>query len=219
MLLPTRHFRASTSLEYSGCEYSCFAPASKSTVGNTEDVQRLMAQNANSRSPLNWLRTLSHWASASGRALGEQVSQAFGWSARKRVLHGGPQVAGSSRPRKKPRLFLLYTEDTGETGLRNIKTSLDRRFPGYTLEPKALGRYKGTSEDSVIAHILTHDRSAVRKAAAEICELNKQESVLCIELLVASAKFVTNSQFKKERRAKAALRIESERRLHSRSRQ
>jgi len=114
----------------------------------------------------------------------------------------------------------MYTQNTGNPGLRNIKTALDQHFTGYTLEPKAQGRYKSTSEASVIAHVLTHDRKAVRRAAAKICELNNQESVLCTELLVASAKFVTNSQFKKERRAKAAQRIESERRLHSqRSRQ
>ena len=179
-----------------------------------------MARKTNSRSPLKWLRALSRRASAFGGALREQISRTFTGTAASRVLRSRPEDNRVSRRQKKPRLFLLYTEDTGETGLRNIETSLDRRFPGYTLEPKALGRYKGTSEDSVIAHILTHDRSAVREAAAEICELNKQESVLCIELLVASAKFVTNSQFKKERRANAALRIESERRLHSqRSRQ
>jgi hypothetical protein len=174
-----------------------------------------MARKTNSRSPLKWLRALSRRASAFGRSLREHISRTFTGSAASRVQCSRPQDTRVSLRQKKTRLFLLYTEDTGEIGLRNIKASLDRRFPGYTLEPKALGRYKGTSEDSVIAHILTHDRNAVRKAVAEICELNKQESVLCIELLVASAKFVTNSQFKKERRAKAAQRIESDRRLHS----
>jgi hypothetical protein len=163
-----------------------------------------MARKTNSRSPLKWLRALSRQASAFGGALREQISRTFTGSAASRVLRSRPQDTRVSRRQKKPRLFLMYTENTGKAGIRNVQAALDRRFPGYTLEPNTLGRYKHTSENSVIAHILTHDRNAVRKAAAEICELNNQESVLSIELLVASAKFVTNSQFKKERRAKAA---------------
>jgi hypothetical protein len=88
-------------------------------------------------------------------------------------------------------LYLLYTEHTGKTGLRNIQAALDPRFPGYTIDLKALGRYKGQSENSAIIHVLTHDRDAVRNAAAEICEKNKQQTVLCLELPVTFAEFVT----------------------------
>jgi hypothetical protein len=127
--------------------------------------------NANSKWPLarvkalaRWaLRSLNHWAFRGTKSqLGERAS----------------------------RLFLIYTENTREGGLDNVKFALDRRFSGYTLEPKALGRYRGTSEDSVIVHVFTNDRNAVMTAAAEICDLNEQESVLCAELLVASAEFV-----------------------------
>jgi hypothetical protein len=176
-----------------------------------------MARNTNPRSPLKWLRALSGWASAFGGALREQVSRAFTGSAASRVLRSRLQDTKASRRQKMPSLFLMYTEDTGRTGIRNIETALDRRFPGYTLEPKALGRYKGKSEASVIAHIVTRDGEAVRQAAAEICDLNDQESVLYVELLVASHEFVSGSNFEKTPGLRATSGSESAGRLHPHS--
>jgi hypothetical protein len=165
-----------------------------------------MARKTNSRSPLKWPRALWRRASAFGRALGKQISRAFIPSAARRLLRSRPQDTKASRRQKRPSLFLLYTEDTGTTGIRNIEAALDRRFPGYTLEPKALGRYKGKSEASVIAHIVARDGEAVRQAAAEICDLNDQESVLYVELAVVRASFVPRSNFKKEHGRKLATR-------------
>lgn len=65
-------------------------------------------------------------------------------------------------------MYLLYTEYSGKTGLRNIQTALDSRFPGYTIDLKALSRYEGHSENSAIIHVLTHDKDAVRNAAAHL---------------------------------------------------
>ena len=114
----------------------------------------------------------------------------------KRAFHRASE-ARRTRPRQKSRLFLMYTENTGEAGLRNIKSALDRKFAGYTLEQNALGRYKRESEKSVVAHVLTHDKNAVRSAAAEICAVNKQQSVLCVELPVVWKEFVSGPSLKK----------------------
>jgi hypothetical protein len=190
MLLPTRHFRASTPLEYFGCEYSCFALASNSTVpANTEDVIKRMARIPNSKWPLEGLKALGRCASATGRDLGNWLSRT---------------AASLFRSRKKNGLYLLYTEHAGKTGLRNIQAALDPRFPGYTIDLKALGRYKGQSENSAIIHVLTHDRDAVRNAAAEICEKNKQQTVLCLELPVTFAEFVTAKAKSNRSRVKRA---------------
>lgn len=139
--------------------------------------------------------TNSKWSLEGLKALGRCVS-ASGWNLCNWLWRTASSLLLS---RKKDGLYLLYTEDTGKTGLRNVKAALDQRFPGYTLDLKALGRYKRTSENSVIAHVLTHDRRAVRKAAAEICELNDQESVLCVELPVTWAKFVTRESKPKKK--------------------
>jgi len=132
--------------------------------------------NTNSTSPLTQLKALGRSVSALGRNLCNWVS------------HTASSLLVS---RKKNGLYLLYTEHTGKTGLRNIQAALDPRFPGYTIDLKALGRYQGQSENSAIIHVLTHDKEAVRNAAAEICEKNKQKTVLCIKLPVIFAEFVT----------------------------
>jgi hypothetical protein len=176
MPIPTRYFRASTSLEYSGCEYSCFALASNSTVQQIEGLNRRMARIPNSKWPLEGLKALGRCASASGRELCNWLSRT---------------ASSLLLSRKKNGLYLLYTEHTGKAGLRNIQAALDTRFPGYTIDLKALGRYEGQSENSAIIHVLTHDKDAVRNAAAEICEKNKQQSVLCIEVPVTFAELVT----------------------------
>jgi len=132
--------------------------------------------NANSTSPLTQLKALARPACAVGRHL-------RGWISR--------TALSLLVSRKKNGLYLLYTEHTGKTGLRNIQAALDPRFPGYTIDLKARGRYEGQSENSVIIHLLTHDKDAVRNAAAEICEKNKQKTVLCIQLPVTYAEFVT----------------------------
>jgi hypothetical protein len=143
--------------------------------------------NANSTSPLTQLKALGRCVSALGRNLCNGVT-----------CTASSLLAG----RKKNGLYLLYTEDTGGTGLRNIQAALDPRFPGYTIELKALGRYEGQSENSVIIHVLTHDKDAVRNAAAEIGEKNKQKTVLCIELPVTYAEFVTAKPKNKRGRVK-----------------
>jgi hypothetical protein len=132
--------------------------------------------NANSTSPLTQVKALGRSVSALGQNLCNWVSHT---------------ASSSLVSRKKNGLFLLYTEHTGETGLQNIQAALDPRFPGYTIDLKALGRYEGESENSAIIHVLTHDKDAVRNAAAEICEKNKQQTVLCIEVPVTFAEFVT----------------------------
>jgi len=145
--------------------------------------------NANSTSPLTQLKALGRSVSAFGQNLCNWVSH----------------IASSSLvSRKKNGLFLMYTEHTGKTGLQNIQAALDPRFPGYTIELKARGRYEGQSENSVIIHLLTHDKEAVRNAAAEICEKNKQKTVLCIELPVTYAEFVTAKPKNKRGRVKRA---------------
>jgi hypothetical protein len=132
--------------------------------------------NANSTSPLTQLKALGRSVFALGRNLCNWVSRT---------------ASSLLVSRKKNGLYLLYTEHTGKTGLRNIQAALDTRFPGYTIDLKAIGRYEGQSENSAIIHVLTHDKDAVRNAAAEICEKNKQQTVLCIELPEAFAEFVT----------------------------
>ena len=155
--------------------------------------------NANSTSPLTQLKALGRCLSAVGRNLCNWVSRT---------------ASSLLVSRKKNGLYLLYTEHTGKTGLRNIQAALDPRFPGYTIDLKALGRYEGQSENSVIIHILTHDKEAVRNAAAEICEKNKQKSVLSIELQVKFAEFVTAKTKVKRVRTKRAGTTRS-RRTHS----
>jgi hypothetical protein len=150
------------------------------------DPSLMSRTNANSTSPLTQLKALGRCVSAVGRNLCNWLSRTA-------------SSLLASRNRKTNGLYLLYTEHTGKTGLRNVKTALDQRFPGYTLDLKALGRYKRTSENSLIAHVLTHDRGAVRRAAAEICELNDQESVLCVELPVTWAEFVTRGSKPKKK--------------------
>jgi hypothetical protein len=147
------------------------------TIFKWEADPSLMSRtNANSTSLLTQLKALGRCVSAVGRNLCNQV------------LRTASSVMVS---RKRNRLYFLYTEHTGKTGLRNIQAALDPRFLGYTIDLKALGRYEGQSENSAIIHVLTHDRDAVRNAAAEICEKNKQQTVLCIELPITLAEFVT----------------------------
>jgi hypothetical protein len=145
--------------------------------------------NTNSTSPLTQLKALGRSVAAFGQSLCNWVSRT---------------ASSSLVIRKKNGLFLLYTEHTGKTGLQNIQAALDPRFPGYTIDLKALGRYEGQSENSAIIHVLTHDKDAVRNAAAEICEKNKQKTVLCIEVPVTFAEFVTAKHQSKNGRVKRA---------------
>jgi hypothetical protein len=145
--------------------------------------------NANSTSPLTQLKALGRYVSAVGRNLCN------------RVLRTASSLMVS---RKKNSLYLLYTEHTGKNGLRNIQAALDPRFSGYTIDLKALGRYEGQSENSTIIHLLTRDKEAVRNAAAEICEKNKQQTVLCIELPTTFAEFVSAKPENKRGRVKRA---------------
>jgi hypothetical protein len=145
--------------------------------------------NTNSTSPLTQLKALGRSVSALGRNLCNWVSR---------------KASSLLVSRKKNGLYLLYTEHTGKTGLRNIQAALDPRFPGYTIDLKALGRYQGQSENSAIIHVLTHDKEAVKNAAAEICEKNEQKTVLCIELPMTFAEFVTAKAKSNRSRVKRA---------------
>ena len=96
------------------------------------------------------------------------------------------------------RLYRLYTELTNKVGISNIQAALDRRFPGYTISLGAFGRYDGTSEQSVVVDILTHDKRSVTEAAAAICIANEQESVLVVETPLLSAEFVMGTRVRKK---------------------
>jgi hypothetical protein len=113
---------------------------------------------------------------------------------RSHVVAGGRRIAADFRTPSlgmNVRLYRLYTELKNETGLRDIQAALDRRFPGYTISFRCCGRYQGTSEQSVVIDLLTHDERSVTEAAAEICSANVQECVLVIKLPVLSTEFVT----------------------------
>lgn len=170
--------------------------------------------NANSKWPLTRVKALARHGSAVLRSLKHWVSHATRWLFANNALPPDSGATKKRRSRQTSRLFLMYTENPGRAGLHNIKSALDSHFPGYTLEQNAFGRYKRNSEDSVVARVLTHDRNAIRGAAAEICERNNQESVLCVELLVASQEFISSSNSGKAPGGKPASQSASAGRLH-----
>lgn len=75
-------------------------------------------------------------------------------------------------------MFRIYTEDIRR---ENIEEILNSYFTGFTLYP-ARGCWKGSCEDSLIAEIANVPERAVLDAAEEIKRLNKQESVLVVEI-------------------------------------